>query len=209
MRSRPSDFRCDGRVLALNSYENRVYQIGIEDGDPVVAKFYRPGRWSDAAIREEHAFSAELAAQEIPVVAPLGERRHVAASARGLPLCRVSRGAADVGRNSAPPTSGSGWGDSWAAFMRSAGPLDFHERGAAERCTSSVAKRAISCSTATGCRTTSPTNMRTSPTSCSRRWKRAREAGAARASGASWAIAIAAISCGPTRVRTSWISTIA
>jgi Ser/Thr protein kinase RdoA (MazF antagonist) len=64
-------FRCDGRVLALNSYENRVYQIGIEDGDPVVAKFYRPGRWSDAAIREEHAFAAELAAQEIPVVAPL------------------------------------------------------------------------------------------------------------------------------------------
>jgi Ser/Thr protein kinase RdoA (MazF antagonist) len=63
--------RCDGRVLALNSYENRVYQIGIEDGEPVVAKFYRPGRWSDAAIREEHAFAFELAAQEIPVVAPL------------------------------------------------------------------------------------------------------------------------------------------
>lgn len=64
-------FRCDGRVLALNSYENRVYQIGIEDGDPKVAKFYRPGRWSDAAIREEHAFSLELSAQEIPVVAPI------------------------------------------------------------------------------------------------------------------------------------------
>jgi Ser/Thr protein kinase RdoA (MazF antagonist) len=64
-------YRCDGRVLALNSYENRVYQIGIEDGDPVVAKFYRPSRWTDAAIREEHAFAAELAAQEIPVVAPL------------------------------------------------------------------------------------------------------------------------------------------
>lgn len=64
-------FRCDGRVLALNSYENRVYQIGIEDGAPLVAKFYRPARWTDAAIREEHAFSGELAAQEIPVVAPL------------------------------------------------------------------------------------------------------------------------------------------
>ncbi len=64
-------FRCDGRVLALNSYENRVYQIGIEDAAPVVAKFYRPGRWSDAAILEEHAYAAELAAQEIPVVAPL------------------------------------------------------------------------------------------------------------------------------------------
>jgi Ser/Thr protein kinase RdoA (MazF antagonist) len=72
-------FHCDGRVLALNSYENRVYQIGIEDGAPVVAKFYRPGRWSDAAIREEHAFAGELAAQEIPVVAPLlqaGESMH-------------------------------------------------------------------------------------------------------------------------------------
>jgi Ser/Thr protein kinase RdoA (MazF antagonist) len=63
--------RCDGRVLALNSYENRVYQIGIEDDSPVVAKFYRPARWSDAAIREEHAFACELAAQEIPVVAPM------------------------------------------------------------------------------------------------------------------------------------------
>ncbi len=62
--------RCDGRVLALNSYENRVYQIGVEDAEPVVAKFYRPGRWSDAAILEEHAFARELAAQEIPVVAP-------------------------------------------------------------------------------------------------------------------------------------------
>jgi Ser/Thr protein kinase RdoA (MazF antagonist) len=74
------EFRCDGRVLALNSYENRVYQIGIEDGEPLVAKFYRPGRWSDAAIREEHAFAGELAAQEIPVVAPLlreGESLHV------------------------------------------------------------------------------------------------------------------------------------
>src|ERR1700684_2868335 len=64
-------YRCDGRGLALNSYENRVYQIGIEDGQPLVAKFYRPARWTDAAIREEHAFAAELAAQEITVVAPL------------------------------------------------------------------------------------------------------------------------------------------
>lgn len=64
-------FNCDGRFLVLNSYENRVYQIGIEDADPVVAKFYRPGRWSDASILEEHSFTAELADQEIPVVAPL------------------------------------------------------------------------------------------------------------------------------------------
>lgn len=62
---------CDGRLLALNSYENRVYQIGQEDGPPVVAKFYRPLRWSDAAILEEHLFTQELVEREIPVVAPL------------------------------------------------------------------------------------------------------------------------------------------
>jgi Ser/Thr protein kinase RdoA (MazF antagonist) len=61
----------DGRLLALNSYENRVWQVGIEDAEPVVAKFYRPGRWSDAAIDEEHAFARELADAELPVVAPL------------------------------------------------------------------------------------------------------------------------------------------
>jgi Ser/Thr protein kinase RdoA (MazF antagonist) len=63
--------RCDGRLLALNSYENRVYQVGLEDGPLVVAKFYRPARWSDAQILEEHAFAAELDAAEIPVVAPM------------------------------------------------------------------------------------------------------------------------------------------
>jgi Ser/Thr protein kinase RdoA (MazF antagonist) len=68
-------FICDGRLLALNSYENRVYQIGVEDGPPVIAKFYRPGRWSQQAILEEHAFSRELAAQEIPVIAPLTDSR--------------------------------------------------------------------------------------------------------------------------------------
>lgn len=64
-------FRSDGRLLALNSYENRVYQIGLEEGSPLVAKFYRPGRWTDAAIREEHAFVQELAEHEIPVVPAL------------------------------------------------------------------------------------------------------------------------------------------
>ena len=63
--------RGDGRLIALNSYENRVYQVWLEDGTVVVAKFYRPGRWSDAQILEEHAFAEELAEREIPVVAPL------------------------------------------------------------------------------------------------------------------------------------------
>ena len=62
--------RADGRLLALNSYENRVYQIWLEEGAPVVVKFYRPERWPDAAILEEHAYTADLAAREIPVVAP-------------------------------------------------------------------------------------------------------------------------------------------
>ena len=72
-------FDCDGRFLALNSYENRVYQVGIEGDRPIVAKFYRPERLSDAAILEEHAFAIDLAAQEIPVVPPLvrdGETLH-------------------------------------------------------------------------------------------------------------------------------------
>lgn len=64
-------FRTDGRQLALNSYENRVYQVGIEDATPVVAKFYRPGRWSDKQIHEEHAFARELADAEVPLVPPL------------------------------------------------------------------------------------------------------------------------------------------
>ncbi|OGS99892.1 MAG: stress response serine/threonine protein kinase YihE [Gallionellales bacterium RIFCSPLOWO2_12_FULL_59_22] len=63
--------RSDGRLLALNSYENRVYQAGMEDGPPLVAKFYRPERWMDAAILEEHAFVAMLAEREIPVVPAL------------------------------------------------------------------------------------------------------------------------------------------
>jgi len=66
--------RGDGRLLQLNSYENRVFQVLLEDGGAVVAKFYRPGRWSDAQILEEHAFALELAEAEVPVVPPLSLR---------------------------------------------------------------------------------------------------------------------------------------
>jgi Ser/Thr protein kinase RdoA (MazF antagonist) len=62
--------RGDGRILQLNSYENRVFQLFLEDGGAVVTKFYRPGRWSDAQIVEEHGFALELAAAEVPVVPP-------------------------------------------------------------------------------------------------------------------------------------------
>jgi Ser/Thr protein kinase RdoA (MazF antagonist) len=71
----------DGRLMALNSYENRVYRVGVEPvpdtdapphvlADAVVIKFYRPGRWTDAQIREEHAFAAELSSAELQVAAP-------------------------------------------------------------------------------------------------------------------------------------------
>jgi Ser/Thr protein kinase RdoA (MazF antagonist) len=64
----------DGRLFALNSYENRVYRVGRTDGGAIVLKIYRPARWSDAAILEEHEFALELAARDVPVAAPL---RHV------------------------------------------------------------------------------------------------------------------------------------
>ena len=63
--------RPDGRLSSLNSYENRVYQVWMEEGAPLVVKFYRAARWSDAQINEEHAFARELAEAEIPVVAPV------------------------------------------------------------------------------------------------------------------------------------------
>ena len=63
--------RGDGRLLALNSYENRVYQAWRDDAPAVVVKFYRPGRWTDAQILEEHALLAELDDAEVPAVAPM------------------------------------------------------------------------------------------------------------------------------------------
>jgi Ser/Thr protein kinase RdoA (MazF antagonist) len=83
--------RGDGRMLQLNSYENRVFQVFLEDGAVVVPKFYRPGRWSDEQILEEHAYATELAAQEIPVVPPL------VLAASGLP-------GLTPGLRGAPPT---------------------------------------------------------------------------------------------------------
>ncbi|MEO5363702.1 MAG: serine/threonine protein kinase, partial [Magnetococcus sp. DMHC-8] len=64
-------YPCNGSLFALNSYENRVYQIGIEEAPPLVAKFYRAGRWSDEAILEEHQFCRALLEEELPVIVPL------------------------------------------------------------------------------------------------------------------------------------------
>jgi len=82
----------DGRLFALNSYENRVYRLGRVDAEPVVLKFYRAARWSDAQILEEHAYAIELAAAELPVAAPLalaGATLHQHDSFRlaAFPLC--------------------------------------------------------------------------------------------------------------------------
>ncbi|VAW86738.1 YihE protein, required for LPS synthesis [hydrothermal vent metagenome] len=67
-------YHCNGQFLALNSYENRVYQVGIEDEEPLIAKFYRPARWSDEAIIEEHEFTQALSDLEIPVIAPIADK---------------------------------------------------------------------------------------------------------------------------------------
>jgi Ser/Thr protein kinase RdoA (MazF antagonist) len=89
--------RGDGRLLQLNSYENRVYQVHLEDGGVVVAKFYRPGRWSDEQILEEHAFARELASADIPVVAP----NVLTTTERSVQLCGQPPTLAHVGSGGA------------------------------------------------------------------------------------------------------------
>ena len=83
----------NGSLLALNSYENRVYQAGLEDQGFVIAKFYRPQRWTDAAIAEEHDFTQQLADAELSVVNPMAIGQELPAPdgvrALGIPLCSV------------------------------------------------------------------------------------------------------------------------
>lgn len=105
---------CDGRLLALNSYENRVYQVGIEDAQPLVAKFYRPGRWSDAAILEEHQFVQALYEEELPAVPALdlaGATLHHYRDHR-FALFPKQGGRAPTWKT-APPWNA--WAGSWAA----------------------------------------------------------------------------------------------
>lgn len=88
-------FHCDGRFLALNSYENRVYQVGLDDNSLIVVKFYRPNRWSDDAILEEHTFTQELADCDISVVPPTAIDGRTLHAAEGFRLavypCRGGR----------------------------------------------------------------------------------------------------------------------
>jgi Ser/Thr protein kinase RdoA (MazF antagonist) len=81
----------DGRLLSLNSYENRVYQAWMDEGPPLVAKFYRPARWSDAQILEEHAFALELAEAEIPIVAPVVSKKKTLHAFEGFRLAVYPR----------------------------------------------------------------------------------------------------------------------
>jgi Ser/Thr protein kinase RdoA (MazF antagonist) len=106
-------FRGDGRILQLNSYENRVFQVMLEDGDAVVAKFYRRARWSDAQIVEEHRFALELAEAEVPVVAPC-ILDHAAAGVRLLPepgpaTLALRRGPEGLHRYSVSPRQAGRW----------------------------------------------------------------------------------------------------
>ncbi|MFN3985671.1 MAG: serine/threonine protein kinase [Rhodocyclaceae bacterium] len=90
----------DGRLLALNSYENRVYQVGLEDEPMRVVKFYRPERWPDAAIEEEHGFAEELAEREIPIIAPQrigGRSLHHAGALRFAVYPRIGGRAPELG----------------------------------------------------------------------------------------------------------------
>ncbi|MEE9333858.1 MAG: serine/threonine protein kinase [Granulosicoccaceae bacterium] len=85
-------WQTDGRVSALNSYENRVYQIGLQDGSNVIAKFYRPERWTDAAILEEHRFCQLLVEYDLPVIAPIaGENGNTLLEAGPYRFCLFPR----------------------------------------------------------------------------------------------------------------------
>ena len=94
--------RGDGRILQLNSYENRVFQLFLEDGGAVVAKFYRPGRWSDDQILEEHAFALELDAAEVPVIPPLPLDPAQAGSAAAVTLRGQPPTLACIGSGASP-----------------------------------------------------------------------------------------------------------
>jgi len=120
--------RGDGRLLQLNSYENRVFQVYLEDGEAVVAKFYRPGRWSDAQILEEHAFALESAAAEVPVVPPLGLHRGESAATANESAIATAASVAGAGAAAAtitllgdPPTLARCAGHRFAVAARCAG----------------------------------------------------------------------------------------
>jgi Ser/Thr protein kinase RdoA (MazF antagonist) len=133
-------FECTGSILGLASYENRVYQIGVADGF-VVAKFYRPGRWSNEAILEEHDFALELAEQDIPVVAPLVRDGYSLREQQGYRFAVYER------RGGRWPELGTSWGASMPSARRAVSST-----GTRSRARRWARARRRKCSTATGCR---------------------------------------------------------
>src|SRR3569832_642102 len=128
--------RTDGRLLALNSYENRVYQMGVEDAQPVVVKFYRPGRWRDDAILEEHVYTQDLAERVMPVFVLRSILNRAAACPSSIAPMRLN-----------------GWAASSGASMRSA-QRRISCTGRHSIWRSSVTRHAIFCARAAGCRLT-------------------------------------------------------
>src|SRR6185437_4381098 len=196
----------DGRLLALNSYENRVWQVGIEDAAPVIAKFYRPGRWSDAAILEEHAYARELADDEVPMVAPL------VFAGRSLREHGGYRYALSPRRGGRAPTLESReqleWLGRLLARLHATGARKaFANRGVLDRATL-IAQPVRRCWPPTSC-----PHICTPPTATQRngstpRWPRASMPWAPYARCACTATVIPATSCGPMPARTSSTSTM-
>ena len=148
----------DGRLLALNSYENRVYQVWRDDEPPWSRSSIGPTRWSDAQIHEEHAFVAELAAQEIPVVAPLDLDGGTLHSSKDS-ASRCIRDAAAAHPSSTGPARSTWIGrflgriHATGSASRFVAPTDTRHRSVRRR------DRAHGCSTTANCRTTCATSM--------------------------------------------------
>ena len=169
-RRRRARSRRSGTAATAASWRSTATRTGstrsaARTARPVVVKFYRPERWSDAAILEEHEFALELARAEIPVVAPDVHDGRSPLRARRVPLRGLSAGRAGAGPNSAPRTTASGWGASWRASTRSGARARFAiDRASTGACWGR--RRPTTCSTRGGFRRTSrwPTNRW--PTTC-------------------------------------------
>ena len=131
----------DGRQMALSSYENRVYQLHLEDGAAVVAKFYRPGRWRDAQILEEHAFSQELIAAEIPVVGPLALNGSTLNHFGGFAFSVSPSARRAPARNSTTRTCWNGSAVFWRASTRVGAARPFAHRPALDLASFGIASR--------------------------------------------------------------------
>jgi len=114
--------RGDGRLLQLNSFENRVFQVHLESSEVVVVKFYRPGRWTDEQILEEHQFALELQAQDIPVVAPLTLHATAEGNARVAGPANLTEGESGCASADGPGGTLAFWGPGPSPWRFSVSP---------------------------------------------------------------------------------------